>query len=523
MKLKKSAAFTTSIVAALLLSTHICRSQETLLPLPDTSLKLQQLKQFSTDDIRKELQAPRDLVPNVRNLGDAGTAKLEANDNKASVPFVVPNSVVIQFTPETTPAEVEAYLKDKNLRVIKTFPTIGAVQVETDLSPYFAPALSDNGPNDAVIRGITTTIQEFKKDTRVQSVSPDVFLSDKSNHDAISIENMLHPSDVTTAVQDEAMDWGITDIEADKLWSLPGASDGAILGIMDVGFARHDDLTFLEFPRDAAPDNHGNHVAGICCGRHNGKGIKGVLPNCHVRAKSGDVFFMSAEGTQITSFFVLFSQILGTLNTFIDSHDDVSTFNVSLGYNWRSNFGIDIDAPESAIWRVLVENQGAILVSVLEAANRKGKVIFSAAGNDSEGLATPTKAKYASPFNWAAITSREAGRSANGVIVAAHDRNGRRANFSNAGADISCPGVNIQSTIAFDAGQNLSMSSYGKMSGTSMASPYCAAGHMLFRLVRPGYSGVEIVDCFKGSGPATDEGVPMLRLNKALQACPARG
>ena len=508
-----------------LISASAVLAQDTLLPLPDTSFKLKQYEQLGVEDIKRGLQAPRELVANRNNLGNTGNLKLEMNDGKATVPFVVPNSVVLQFTPDTTPAQVDDYLRSKNLRVMKTYPTIGAVQVESDLSPYFASQLTDNGPNDAIMRGIATIITEFRKDPRIQSVSPDVYLSDKSNHDSLTIENMLSPSDVTIDMdsQEERTDWGITDIEADKLWSLPGASDGVILGIMDVGFARHDDLVFIDFPIATAPDNHGNHVAGISCGRHNGKGIKGVLPNCFVRARSGDVFFSSAEGTQVTSFFVLFSQILGTLNDFIDSYDDVSAFNVSLGYNWRSNFGINVDAQESATWRVLVENQGGFLVSILEAANKKGKVIYSAAGNDSEGMLPAVKAKYASPFNWAAITSRDAGRAANGVIVGAHNPDGSRSSFSNSGADISCPGLNIESTVAFDPNNNLSLSAYGKMSGTSMASPYCAAAHVLFRLVRPGYTGGEIMNCFVRSGVPNNDGVPMLRLTKALEACPARG
>src|SRR5207249_1426471 len=135
------------------------------------------------------------------------------------------------------------------------------------------------------------------------------------------------------------------------------------------------------------------------------------------------------------------------------------------GYNWISNFGINPDAPESSNWRGIVEIQGPLLVTLLRNAEKKGKIIFSAAGNDSTGLNPPIDAKYASPFNWAAITARQLGIK-NGVIVEAHDKDGKRAPFSNTGGDISCPGVNILSTVAFDGQHQQSNFAYGEMSGT---------------------------------------------------------
>lgn len=206
----------------------------------------------------------------------------------------------------------------------------------------------------------------------------------------------------------------------------------------------------------------------------------------------------------------------------MDSQDDVQTFNVSLGYNWRSNFGINSDLPDYSQWRALVESQGAFLVSLLELANANGRVIFSAAGNDSTDLDTPIGAKYASPFNWAAITAREEGNAFNGVIVEAHDQDGNRAAFSNSGGHISCPGVNIFSAVAHSPDGQVSKSAYGSMSGTSMASPYCASGQSLFKLVRPGYNGVEAVECMLQSNDLSSSNTPMLRLQQALNVCPAK-
>jgi hypothetical protein len=78
--------------------------------------------------------------------------------------------------------------------------------------------------------------------------------------------------------------------------------------------------------------------------------------------------FQGMQGGQVTQYFALFSQILGSLTTFVDIYDDVSVFNISLGYNWMSNFGINPDAPESSQWRALVEIQGPLLVTLLQNA-----------------------------------------------------------------------------------------------------------------------------------------------------------
>jgi hypothetical protein len=82
------------------------------------------------------------------------------------------------------------------------------------------------------------------------------------------------------------------------------------------------------------------------------------------------------------------------------------------------------------------------------------------------------------------------------------------------------PWVDIVSTVAFDEQHKPSVASYGEMSGTSMAWPYCAAGLVLFRLVRPNYSGEAALNCLLKSNAKSTSNVPMLRLKDALDACP---
>jgi subtilisin family serine protease len=467
--------------------------------------------------VRPALKSAKDVnVKELRVNPAKGSSETQATNSQGqtSVPFVAANSMILQFQPDTPQVQVDDYIKSNKLKVVKTFPSIGAVQVETDLSRYFQPNISDNNANDAVARGFLEASKDFKKDPRIREATPDVIL-----HSQADITNLMSATDTMAAATAKITDWGIQDIQADQLWNEPGAHDGVIVGIMDVGFAKHEDLVFIDFLADTPREDHGTHVSGIACGSHlTSVGVRGVIPNCFIRARYGDVFFQSAEGGQVTKFLALFSQILTTLTNFVDGYDDVSTFNISLGYNWISNFGINPDAPEASSWRAIVDIQGPFLVTLLQNAEKKGKIIFSAAGNDSTGLNPPINAKYASPFNWAALVARERNIK-NGVIVEAHDQDGQRAPFSNVGGDISCPGVNILSTVAFDALHVKSTSAYGKMSGTSMASPYCAAGLTLFRLVRPAYSGEAALECAFKSSAKSSSGVPMLRLKEAIGSC----
>lgn len=491
-----------------------CAGEMLTVPSYETKQAIEALepRQTAKDPVRADM---RDLRVDTTRLPGKDSQLSADAQGQATVPFAAQNSMILQFQPDVTPGQVNDYITSNNFEVVKTFPSIGAVQIKTNLDKFFKPSISDNSANDSVLRGYVAASKEFKKDPRIREATPDIVLRGQS-----TVTNFMAATNVIDKVDTKITDWGVLNIEADKLWDQDGARDGVIFGIMDVGFTKHKDLVFLEFPNASPTEDHGTHVSGIACGSHaSPSGMRGVLPNCFIRARYGDVFFNSMQGGKVTQFMALFSQILGSLTTFVDSYDDVTTFNVSLGYNWMSNFGINPDAPASQDWRAIVEIQGPLLVTLLQNAEKKGKIIFSAAGNDSTDLNPPIDAKYASPFNWAAITARQL-NIRNGIIVEAHDKDGKRAPFSNTGGDISCPGVNIVSTVAFDGQHQKSKSAYGEMSGTSMASPYCAAGLVLFRLVRPKYTGEDAVACLLKSKVKSTSGIPMLKLTDAITSCP---
>ncbi|WP_370677489.1 S8 family serine peptidase [Pleomorphomonas sp. PLEO] len=478
--------------------------------------------QTAIDGIGQTIIPPSnsDLTLDALETVPTGPPVISAGEVPAEVPIARKDSAVIQFKPQASQAEIQNYISKYNMTLVETYPSIGAVRVETDLG-QFSGTLPNNSisTSDALEKYLHIT-NEMKQDPLVLNATPDFVL--KAQEDIPENESIEMAQSVIGAQSlsdGKTVDWGVTNIGADRYWDLAETQDGTVFGVMDTGFSRHEDLSFVDFNEDAASD-HGNHVAGIACARHNSKGVNGVLPNCFIRARSSSVTHTGSGQPQL-QLLVTFGQVLAALQDFVGTADDVKTFNVSLGYNWMASFKINPDAPESDGWRALVESQGVILLSMLNVASQRDKFIFSAAGNDSTGLQTPIRAKYSSPMNWAAIVARETGQPSSAVVVEAHDRDGKRAPFSDVGGDLSCPGVDILSVVAFDSDKKLSRTSYGRMSGTSMAAPYCAAGFQLFRMMRPKLTGKEALECLKRGQRRNEDGVPEMFLPEALGACPA--
>lgn len=146
-------------------------------------------------------------------------------------------------------------------------------------------------------------------------------------------------------------------------------------------------------------------------------------------------------------------------------------------------------------------------------------MIFAAAGNDSERPGRAISAKYASPFNWAAIEVVGLGITS-GVVVEAHDQAGNAAGFTNSSGHLSCGGVDVLSSVALDESGQPSTRSYAVMSGTSMASPLCAAAFELLRKVRPNHTVEKLLACATGGTRKNSNGTPIFDLESAAQLCP---
>jgi len=286
---------------------------------------------------------------------------------------------------------------------------------------------------------------------------------------------------------------------------------------LDVGFALHDDLPFWDLQPSLPAANHGNHVAGILCAKHDGSGTSGVLPTCLVVARAPDF------AGQPDLYGIKPDTMVAVLNAFeeiVEKRDEIKAVNISLGYNWRKRFNLTTldDATKTNVASIAAQLSG-----IYQIAKERDILIVSAAGNDSWGLDPKLEAAWASPINFASVALCKSKGFCNGVVIEAHDEDYKHADFSNIGGHLSCPGVDILSTVALNNNNEHSMTAYATMSGTSMASPYCAGGLVLLSMVRPKYKVPEIVGCAKNSGRPTGAfSAPALDLTAALSHCPPR-
>ncbi len=233
--------------------------------------------------------------------------------------------------------------------------------------------------------------------------------------------------DVVVGVVDTGVDYTHPDLAA-NIWKNPGEVPGN--GIDDDGDGVVDDAYgFNAIAQSGDPmddNNHGTHVAGVIgAASNNAAGVAGV----NWRVKIMPLKFLDAGGS-------------GTVDAAISAIQYAVTM---------KNRGVNV--------RVLSNSWGGsgysqALQDAITAAENAGILFVAAAGNNgTDNDSTPQyPASYDNP---------------NVVSVAAIDRNGNLASFSNFGQStvhLAAPGKDILSTVRGGG--------YASYSGTSMATPH---------------------------------------------------
>lgn len=414
--------------------------------------------------------------------------------------------------------------EDSNLAISRNGLLVTAV-AEDDGVVSVSTVVGVSSPGSAEYKAaVKQVLESLKSDPSFLSVAPEISMSGSSIFDGeLSLGPMPFGDDIQVSVEHkdvgiDTIDWGLNSIGAPELWDDIAAQQGKAVGVLDVGFGLHRDLPLWDTPPNIPRADHGNHVAGIICAKHDGKGTNGVVPTCLIVPRTPNFSeFDDAFGAKPTSM----AAVLNAFRAVVEKRDDIKAVNISLGYNWRKRHGVMQldDDQKQAIADLAVQ-----MVNIYRQAKERDIFIVSAAGNDSWGLDPKLSAVWSSPMNYASLAFCKRLGLCNGVVVEAHDQNDKHADFSNIDGDLSCPGVGILSTIAFDGMHQASGSDYGVMSGTSMASPYCAGGLVLLSLLRPNYSAAEIVQCAKTSGRNTGSfAAPALDLPRTLNTCPPKG
>ncbi len=250
--------------------------------------------------------------------------------------------------------------------------------------------------------------------------------------------------DIVVAVIDTGIRYTHQDL-AGNMWTNPGEIAGN--GIDDDGNGYVDDvyginaITGSGDPMD--DNNHGTHCAGTIAATANDAGqIVGVAYNVRLMACK----FLSGGGS-------------GSSSDAIECIDYATRMGAHITSNSWGGGGFS-----------------QAMFEAIQAANEAGSLFVAAAGNSSRN--TDSGGYYPQGYNVPNVMS-----------VAAIDRSGNLASFSNYGrtsVDVGAPGVAVLSSTA---GSN---SSYGTFSGTSMATPHVSGVAALVMSRSPNLTPVEV-------------------------------
>jgi thermitase len=278
------------------------------------------------------------------------------------------------------------------------------------------------------------------------------------------------------------------DIDAPEGWDeggiggFPRGPNGVTVGIVDTGIDQtHPDLagrtvgcagvtlisSTVSTANGCTDDNdHGSHVSGtIAAIANNGIGVAGVAFDArlsHCKALFGPLGQGSTAG-------------VANCITYLSTHG-AKIISMSLG-----------------------GGNSTTLRNAVTAASNRGTLLIAAAGNDGD-------ATLEYPAAYPEVVS-----------VAANDRTGARASFSNANSDVevSAPGVAILSTVRGGG--------YASFSGTSMATPHAAGLAAEIWSHNPTFTAAQVrsrldsaVDDLGPAGRDTSFGFGRVNLQKAL-------
>jgi subtilisin family serine protease len=251
--------------------------------------------------------------------------------------------------------------------------------------------------------------------------------------------------------------WHLPSISAPQAWDITTGSANVTIAVIDTGVDyNHQDLkdkcvagyNFVDRNRDPMDDHgHGTHVAGIAAASgDNSTGVAGV----DWEARIMPIKVLDAQGSGYDS------DVAAAIRYAADNGARI--INMSLG-------------------------GASYSYTLAEAANyayNKGVTMVAASGNNGSNVSYPAACEHV-------------------IAVGALESDDTLAYFSNRGSalDLTAPGVSILSTVP---------GGYGKMSGTSMASPVVAGCASLVLAAHPEYGPSQVERALKDG--ATDLGSP---------------
>lgn len=251
--------------------------------------------------------------------------------------------------------------------------------------------------------------------------------------------------------------------------------NGFIDDINGWDFAAHNASVY-----DGPADDHGTHVAGtVAAVANNGVGVFGVCPSARlITAK-----FLGVNGGTTAS-------AVKAINYLTQLKRAKKINLVATNNSWGGG------------------GYSQALHDAIKAAGNANILFIAAAGNSATNIdKVPSyPASYKLP---------------NVISVAAIDKNGRRASFSNYGVTsvhIAAPGVGVLSTVPTKSNG----SGYAYMSGTSMAAPHVAGAAALYASLNPCASAAQIRDALLRLAVRDPQLTGAVQLNRRLDVSKIR-
>ena len=314
--------------------------------------------------------------------------------------------------------------------------------------------------------------------------------------------------------------WGYERIRVPQMWNLNGGAEVASralraepwVAIIDgSAIYDHPDLRLTAGPYSApttrphtadtaAANDHATHVGGTIAATFiNREGIEGINPFANL---------MHQPATPTSSDY--------GLTTLMVLDDRIRVVNLSGGISWKSG---TINPNTSATKQQEVTAAGGELAHVLAVRRASGNpvpIIVASAGNDSNHPnldGALIEARWNSPMANAALVHGDPGI----LVVEAVGRDGSgtiaRAAFSNAGGQVSAPGVAIVSTGATQP--------YLPKKGTSMAAPHVTGVASYLLALRPEATNEQVIRAILDTAEPVAGAAPLIDAFAAAMALDA--